>query len=317
MNITRNKEYPGRPSLFGTILVLLSVLAAYPLVGAFLTILVTGGISLDDSFQSFTGPVVSKMLAAQAVGQILVLALPVFWIVSSFTGEGVFGKATLGWLGMGKRSGARTALMAGAGMLLLQPALYTIVELQMLLLPHLGAFGKSLMQQQATLDLFIRKLAGGSSFDSILLSFLVIVLTPALCEELFFRGYIQKSLALSLSPGKGVFITGAVFAMFHLEWFNLVPLALLGWYIGYIYWKSDNLLVSAVAHGTNNLAAFILLKSGLDSGSAGEASSGMLDSWQWWVLVVVSLFLFFQLIRSFPVRPTLLDADNPMPAGHR
>lgn len=317
MNLSDDPNLYRRPRLFDTILVLLSVLAAYPLAGSLITMLVTGGISLDDGFQSITAPVVTKMLVAQALGQIVVLALPVFWFVSRFTGKGLFGKATLGWLGIGKPGSVRPALMAGLGMLLLQPALYSIVELQTLLLPSLGAFGKTLLQEQATLDLFLRKLAGGASVEGFILSILVLVLTPAVCEELFFRGYIQKSLAVNLSPRRAVLFTGLVFALFHMAWFNFVPLTLLGWYIGYIYWKSGNLLAPAIAHGTNNLAALILLKTGVESGGAGEAASGMPFSWQWWILVAGSLVLFFLLIRSFPVKTALEDADNPMPRGHR
>jgi membrane protease YdiL (CAAX protease family) len=316
MNFTDDPKPYGQPRLFSTILALLSMLAAYPLAGALLTVLITGGISLDDGFQNNSATVVSKMLVAQALGQIAVLALPVFWLVSRFSGGGLFGKATLDWLGIGRQGGLRPALIAGAGMLLLQPALYTIVELQTLLLPFLGEFGKSLMQEQAQLSLLLKKLAGGLSIGSILSSILVLVLTPAVCEELFFRGYIQKSLAVNLSPRRAVFFTGVVFAMFHLEWFNFVPLTLLGWYIGYIYWKSGSLLTPAIAHGTNNLAALVLLKTGVDSGEAADAASGLLVFWQWWILVAVSLFLFFLLIRSLPVRPALQDADNPMPQGH-
>ena len=317
MNVSDDPKQYEQPRLFSTILVLISVLAAYLVVGALLTMLATGGISLDGGFQSITGPAVSKMLAAQGAGQILVLALPVLWLVSRVTGEGLFGRATLRWLGIGRQGGVRPALMAGVGMLLLQPALYSIVELQVLLLPHLGSIGKKLLQEQASLDLLLRKLAGGVN-DGFALSALVLVVTPAICEELFFRGYIQKSLALNLSPRRAVLFTGIVFAMFHLEWFNFVPLTLLGWYIGYIYVRSDNLLAPAVAHGINNLAALILMKTGADSGGVSEATSGTLASlpW-WWVLVAVTLFLFSLLIRSFPERPTSHDADNPMPSGRR
>jgi membrane protease YdiL (CAAX protease family) len=317
MTITDPKESPGRPTLFGTILQLFSVLAVYLVVGAFLTIFITGSISLDDGFLNTTGQVVSKMLAAQAVGQILVLGLPVFWLVSRFTGDGLFGKATLDWLGIGRQGGVRPAMMAGVGMLLLQPALYSIVGLQILLLPYLGVLGKSLVQGQSTFDLYFSKLAGGTSIEAYLFSFLVFVLTPAFCEELFFRGYIQKCFVLSLSPGRAVFLTGMAFALFHFNGFNLLLLTLLGWYIGYIYWKSDNFLVPAVAHGTNNLVALILLKSGVDSGISAKSSSTMLVSWQWWLLVVVTLFLFSLLIRNFSGKPALRDADNPMPGGYR
>jgi len=314
MNFTDDSKQCRHPGLFDTALVLLSVLAVYPIAGSLLTVLVTGGVSLGEGFRGLTGPVVSKLLAAQALGQIAVLALPVFWLVSRFSGGGLFGRATLSWLGIGKQGGVRLALMAGAGMLLLQPALYSIVELQTLLLPYLGTLGKTLASEQAVLDQFIRILAGDASIGGSILSALVLVLTPAFCEELFFRGYIQKSLAVNLDPRRAVLFTGVVFALFHMEWFNFAPLTLLGWYIGYIYLKSDNLLVPAIAHGTNNLAALVLLKTGVDSGGgATDAASGVVGYWPWWVLVAVSLFLFFLLIRSFPVRPALQDADNPMP----
>jgi uncharacterized protein len=317
MNFTDKPEYPVRPPLFSTILALLSILAAYPVVGTLLTLLATGGKAFDASFQMINDSILARLLFVQAFGQILVLALPVFWLASRITGGGLFGKATLGWLGIGRRGGARSAFVAVAGMLLLQPALYSVVELQVLLLPYLGTVGKTLMQEQAALDLFLRKLAGGASTEGFILSFLVLVLTPAICEELFFRGYIQKSFTLNLSPKRAVLYTGVLFALFHMEWFNLVPLTLLGWYIGYIYLKSGDLLVPAVAHGTNNLAALVLLKTGVGTGSVGEADSGMLGYWQWWLLVAASLLIFSLLIRYFPARPALQDADNPMPGGHR
>jgi len=317
MNSVDEQGNTRHPRLFSIMLALLIILVTYPLAGTLLTMLVTGGRPLDDGFRWMTDAVLPKLLAVQAVGQIVLLALPVFWLVSRFTGGGFFGSATLDWLGIGRRGGLLSAMAAGAGILLLQPFLYTIVELQTLLLPLLGEPGRSIMQEQAHLDLLISKLAGGASPAAFLWSVLVLVLTPALCEELFFRGYVQKSIAVNLSSQKAVLFTGLVFALFHMEWFNLVPLTLLGWYIGYIYIKSDNLLVPAVAHGVNNLAALVFLKVWGGSEDSVAATSGILFLWQWWFLVMVSLFVFFLLIRYFPGKPALQHADNPMSDGHR
>jgi membrane protease YdiL (CAAX protease family) len=317
MKFSDDQENLRQPRLYGTVMVLLSLLVVYPLAGALLTMLATGGNSIDSDFRMINDSLLPRLLAAQAFGQMLILALPVFFLAPKYSGDGMFSRGNFAWLGIGKRGGVRPAIIAGAGMLLLQPALYSIVESQNLLLPYLGAVGKSLIQEQATLDLFIRKLAGSASTGGVLLSVLALAVTPAICEELFFRGYIQKSFALNLSPRKAILISGIVFALFHMEWFNFVPLTLLGWYIGYIYVKSDNLLVPAVAHGTNNLTALLLLKTGVSSGSAGDEASGILVSWQWWVLVAVSLILFSLLIRNFSGKPAFPDADNPMPGGHR
>jgi hypothetical protein len=315
MNSVSELQDVKRPGLIGTSLVLLSILVAYPLTGTILTMVVASGRPIDPDFNWIDGTVLPRMLAAQAVGQILILGLPVFLLARRFSGSGAFDKANLSWLGIGNHGGAWPAVTAAAGMLLLQPVMYSIVELQTLLLPFLGDAGRELLRDQARLDLFIRKIAGSGSAVGLAGAAAVLVLTPAICEELFFRGFVQKSFAESLSPKKAVLLTGVVFALFHMEWFNLLPLTLLGWYIGYIYVKSGDIAVPAVAHGTNNLMALVLLKAEgwLGINSAGDASPGVLAMWQWWVFVLFSLVGFFLLIRRFPDRPASADADNAKP----
>jgi hypothetical protein len=305
MNSASERQDVKRPGLFGTSVVLLSILIAYPLAGTLLTMLVAWGRPIDPDFRWIDDSVMPRLLAAQAIGQFLVLALPVILLARRFSGAGAFDRANLSWLGIGNRGGMRTILAAAAGMLLLQPFLYSIVELQNLLLPLLGETGRALLRDQERLDLFIRKIAGGGSVAGVLAAAAVLVLTPSICEELFFRGFIQKSFALRLSPKTAVLITGVVFALFHMEWFNLVPLTLLGWYIGYIYVKSSDLAVPAVAHGTNNLMALVLLKVEplLGLKDTGNQAPGLLSTWQWWVFVLISLAVFFLLIRRFPEKP--------------
>ncbi len=311
MNSFDDGQDAKRPRLLGTGLVLLSILVAYPLVGSILMIAVARGRTIDPDFRWIDGVVLPWLLAAQAFGQIIVLALPVFWLARRFSGDRALGRANLSWLGIGNPAGLRPVLTAVAGMLLLQPFLYSLVELQNLALPLMGEAGREMLRDQARLDLFISKIAGGGSMNGFLAAAAVIVLTPAICEELFFRGFVQKSLSEILSPAKGVLLTGLVFALFHMEWFNLVPLTLLGWYIGYIYLKSGDLAVPAAAHGTNNLMALVLLKAQGMMGvlDADNAASGLLTMWQWWVFVLFSLVVFFLLIRSLPEKP----ASNTIP----
>ncbi|HHE33186.1 MAG TPA: CPBP family intramembrane metalloprotease [Chlorobaculum parvum] len=312
-----NQDFSRRPTLFGTILVLLVILALYPLAGWLLSSIATGGQPLESVLRDGSEPMLRRILVTQGIGQILVLGFPVFFLASRHSGGSPFGRPTLRWLGVGTGGGVRPALFGAFGMLLLQPFLYSIVELQSLLLPLLGEAGQALVQEQEHLDRFIRLLAGDGSPGSLFASSLVFVLIPSICEELLFRGYIQKSLALNIAPRRAVLFAGLVFALFHLELFNLLPLTLLGWYIGYLYLKSGNLLVPAVAHGVNNLAALVLLHLGGDQmGHAGEmASSSPIFLWPWWVLVVVSLFIFSLLIRYFPQKSASAHAEKSMPGG--
>ena len=57
---------------------------------------------------------------------------------------------------------------------------------------------------------------------------LMIGATPAICEELLFRGYIQTRLVRSLGPLLGVGIASFLFAAFHLDLVHVIAVFPLG-----------------------------------------------------------------------------------------
>lgn len=313
MNPLSEPQTGKRPGLLHITLVLLAVLVLYPIAGIALTMLVTGGRFIDPDFTLLDPDTLSRIRVAQVIGQVLVLALPVFWLAKRFSGSrSAFGETNLAWLGLAAEVRIRPILTAAAAMLLLQPLMFTIAELQSLLLPLLGETGRDLLKQQEMLELFIRKLASSSSLPESLSVFGMLVATPAICEELFFRGYVQKGISNILSPARGVLLTGFVFALFHMEPTNILPLSLLGWFIGYIYRKTGNLAVPAVAHATNNFLALLLLE--VDFRFAGYSISngdtGIVFMWQWWGIVLVSMVIFFLLMRRFPETSASAYPDN-------
>ena len=79
----------------------------------------------------------------------------------------------------------------------------------------------------------------------------VVCVTPAICEETLFRGYIQRTLERSLGI-KSIFIVGILFGLYHMEPLNLVSLSCLGIMIGFFYYRSKSLLPGMAAHFTNN-----------------------------------------------------------------
>ncbi|NTV02703.1 MAG: CPBP family intramembrane metalloprotease [Chlorobiaceae bacterium] len=312
MNPLAEHQTAKRPGILSTSLALLGVLVLYPLAGALLTLLATGWRGIDPDFSLLDPAVMPRIRIAQAVGQLLALGIPALLLAWRHSGSRTpFDSLNLAWLGIGPRPGLRALATASAGMLLLQPLMYSITEVQNLGLPYLGEAGRAMLRDQARLEMFIRKIAASDSFVGFLGVAAVLVATPAFCEELFFRGYVQKSFSSRLSPAKGVVLTGFVFALFHLEPSNIVPLTLLGWYIGYIYQKSGSLAVPAIAHGTNNLLALLFLEaeprlSGLSMTGEGQ---GLVSMWRWWAFVLASLALFFVLIRRFPEPAAALQSD--------
>jgi len=89
----------------------------------------------------------------------------------------------------------------------------------------------------------------------------VIAVTPAICEEIFFRGFVQRNFERTLH-GKSVLLIGVIFGLFHMQPLGLITISLLGILFGYFYFRSKSLLPSMAAHFANNfIAIFILYKS--------------------------------------------------------
>jgi uncharacterized protein len=293
----------NRPSFIVNTIVLIGIMGLYLVAGA-LILMVTGIGSSGEQVSGLTPALVSRHLAsirlAQACGQILVLAIPVILLSAFHTGSGnPFSRKSLAFLGVGRIPDGKMLLLGVSGIFLLQPLLQTISSLEQLFLwPALGKAGMEVLRQQEQMDAFIRELARVRSVPEFFLVIFVLALTPAICEELLFRGYIQQNYTRSMSSGNAVMLTGVVFAFFHMSAFNILSLALLGWFIGYIYAKTGNLAVSAFVHFVNNLAALLVFffTEGTGPDSVSHPEKVIYSVW-WWLFLAGSLYLFMILLR--------------------
>ena len=96
---------------------------------------------------------------------------------------------------------------------------------------------------------------------------IVVCITPALCEETFFRGVVQRTFERTIG-WKSVILVGVLFGFFHMNPLGLITLAILGMLLGYFYYRSRSLVPSMAAHFTNNFIAILVLykNPGGDSG---------------------------------------------------
>jgi membrane protease YdiL (CAAX protease family) len=85
-------------------------------------------------------------------------------------------------------------------------------------------------------------------FDPVI-NLLVMAALPAFCEELFFRGALQRILIhISGKPWLGILLSGFLFSLFHLQFQGFIPRWFLGILLGASYWYSGSLWVSVLAH---------------------------------------------------------------------
>lgn len=90
------------------------------------------------------------------------------------------------------------------------------------------------------------------SDNALLLGVFHIGVVPAICEEIMYRGYVQRALEKSWGIIAAILISGALFGAYHLQISNIVPLATLGIFLAYLTYVSDSLIPAMVAHFVNN-----------------------------------------------------------------
>jgi sodium transport system permease protein len=89
---------------------------------------------------------------------------------------------------------------------------------------------------------------------------LVLAVTPAVCEELVFRGVLLGSTR-SLRPWQMIVLNGAVFGAFHLSFETVIrflPTATLGIVIAWAVWRSGSIWVGMLMHLINNGSIVVL-----------------------------------------------------------
>jgi sodium transport system permease protein len=80
---------------------------------------------------------------------------------------------------------------------------------------------------------------------------LVVAITPAICEEALFRGFILRGLRpLGAVPAVG--ISALLFGIAHASIYRLLPTFFLGIVFGIVVWRTGSLFCSIVAHALNN-----------------------------------------------------------------
>jgi len=90
----------------------------------------------------------------------------------------------------------------------------------------------------------------------LLISILIIGGSAGICEEIMFRGVIQRGLE-RLGAVKSILFTAFLFAVMHLDFQKLFGTFLLGTLIGYIVYKTNSIFSGMFAHFSNNTIAVL------------------------------------------------------------
>jgi membrane protease YdiL (CAAX protease family) len=91
------------------------------------------------------------------------------------------------------------------------------------------------------------------------LNLLFIALAPALFEEIFFRGVLQRMfIFLFKNHHYGIFFTSFLFAAIHLNVEQFIPMLALSSVFGYVCYYSNSLMPGVILHFLNNAFAVFI-----------------------------------------------------------
>jgi membrane protease YdiL (CAAX protease family) len=110
------------------------------------------------------------------------------------------------------------------------------------------------LRDQGTLETFDRAVSGARG-PTLLASSLVLGIAPAIGEELFFRGLVQRGLEARFGPGIAIPLASLMFAAIHGDPVHAVAALVLGLYLGVVAHLTGGIRAAVLCHAANNLVA--------------------------------------------------------------
>ncbi len=242
--------YPLVSPLAAAFLGLVGGFFLYQIIGGTLTLIIFG-------FDLEAAPVNGLRLMTMA-GQILFILLPALLFAKLIYGDitKVINIKIPNW---------REVFLFIVGIIVLTPLLQSYLYIQNFFIEKWALdseFINSIKSLFDSLNELVEKTFGNllaaDNIPEMILVVIVIAVVPALCEEVMFRGYIQKSFQYKISPFKAAAVTAIFFGLYHFSPYGVLPLIALGLYFGFAAYLSKSLFIPIILHFLNNFIAVLL-----------------------------------------------------------
>lgn len=184
---------------------------------------------------------IDVMLIGNSVSQILFLGLATWF----FTGLSTSGRrASFLRFQMDKRT-LPVMLQTVFLIVAIQPIIWLLswINAQMPISDGYLAFEETQME-------VLKNFLTGDHF--VLITLLHVGLVPSVCEEVLYRGYVQRALEKSWGIWAAIILSGLLFGLYHIRLTQVIPLAVIGMLLAWIVWKSDSIFPAMAGHFVNN-----------------------------------------------------------------
>ena len=130
-----------------------------------------------------------------------------------------------------------------------------------------------------------QKALAGEGIGGFILNLIALAITPAICEEMFFRGVLQKFFVENIrNKHVAILLTAFIFSAIHMQFSGLLPRFILGAVLGYLFYSSGSLWLSIVAHATNN--ALVVIAVFFFNAEVSATPDLSVYANLWWILAI-------------------------------
>jgi hypothetical protein len=242
--------YPLISPVAAAFLGLIGGFILYQFLGGLMTLLIFG-------FDLEAAPV-NGLRFITIIGQILFIFLPALFFSKWIYGDvsKIISLKLPQW---------RELLLFVLGIIILTPLLQSYLYIQNYFIEQWAEssqFINSIKFLLDSLNELIEKTFGNliraDNIAEMILVIITISIVPAICEEVMFRGYIQRSFGFRFKPHIAAILTAVFFALYHFNPYGLIPLAIIGFYLGFAAYSSQSLVIPIILHFLNNFFAVVL-----------------------------------------------------------
>jgi hypothetical protein len=251
------ERYRISPIVFACVS-LVVVFFLYQIVGGLLTLLFVG--------TKVTADTVTMHRIFTMGGQILFLLFPALILARLLDTK-------LSMVFPWRKPNIGETLFAGLSLLFLQEALQIYLFFQDRI-PLPRELEKFVAPARQMLEEMFRILVSAKDVPELLFVVLVVAITPAVVEELLFRGLIQNCFERKLVPLRAAVWTGIIFGLFHFNPFQIVPLIILGCFFGILRMRSRSMIIAITMHFLNNALAVVVTYFQMDDKMVIGATKG-------------------------------------------
>lgn len=145
-----------------------------------------------------------------------------------------------------------------------------------------------------------------NNFGDYVLSLLMLAIFPAVFEETMFRGGLQNLLSRWWKmPILAIVVTAMIFSVVHGSYFGFLSRAVLGFLLGWMYYRTGNIWLNIIAHAANNAVAVTAIYVMRLKDPKMDIAKADVNLSVWWGLlslaVIFGLFILFERVSQYQI----------------